>query len=57
MLKLVEPDDLWQGVLYLHLLALTFILGGQLAFGLAVVPILRRDPDCRRMRMVERRFG
>lgn len=47
----------WEAVLYLHLLAMTFILGGQLVFGLAVVPILRRDPDRERMRSVARRFG
>jgi uncharacterized membrane protein len=47
----------WQAVLYLHLLAMTFLLGGQLVFGLAVVPILRRDPERERMRAVARRFG
>jgi hypothetical protein len=47
----------WQTVLYLHLLAMTFLLGGQLVFGLAVVPILRRDADRERIRAVARRFG
>lgn len=49
----------WQVVLYLHLLAMTFFVGGQLVFGLAVVPILRGDPDPERTRMraVARRFG
>jgi putative copper export protein len=49
----------WQAVLYLHLLAMAFFVGGQLVFGLAVVPILRSDPDPERTRMraVARRFG
>ena len=49
----------WQAVLYLHLLAMAFFVGGQLVFGLAVVPVLRSDPDRERTRMraVARRFG
>ncbi|HET9152486.1 MAG TPA: hypothetical protein VFN85_00045 [Solirubrobacterales bacterium] len=49
----------WQAVLYLHLLAMAFFVGGQLVFGIAVVPILRGDPDPERTRMrgVARRFG
>lgn len=47
----------WQAVLYLHLLAMAFFVGGQLVFGLAVVPILRQDEDRTRMREVARRFG
>ena len=49
----------WQAVLYLHLLAMAFFVGGQLVFGIAVVPILRSDPDPERTRMrgVARRFG
>lgn len=49
----------WQGVLYLHLLAMAFFVGGQLVFGIAVAPILRGDPDPERTRMraVARRFG
>jgi uncharacterized membrane protein len=55
----VGEQDLWQAVLYLHLLAMAFFVGGQLVFGLAVVPVLRRDPDPERerMRAVARRFG
>jgi uncharacterized membrane protein len=51
--------DFWQAVLYLHLLAMTFFVGGQLVFGIAVVPVLRGDPDPERTRMraVARRFG
>lgn len=49
----------WQAVLYLHLLSMAFFVGGQLVFGIAVVPILRGDPDPERTRMraVARRFG
>jgi uncharacterized membrane protein len=49
----------WQAVLYLHLLAMAFFVGGQLVFGVAVVPVLRGDPDPERTRMraVARRFG
>lgn len=49
----------WQAVLYLHLLSMAFFVGGQLVFGIAVVPILRGDPDPERARMrgVARRFG
>jgi len=52
-------SDFWQAVLYLHLLAMAFFVGGQLVFGLAVVPVLRGDPDPERTRMraVARRFG
>ncbi len=53
----MSEHDLWQGVLYLHLLAMAFFVGGQLVFGIAVVPILRGDPDRERMRAVARRFG
>jgi uncharacterized membrane protein len=49
----------WQAVLYLHVLAMAFFVGGQLVFGIAVVPVLRGDPDPERARMrgVARRFG
>lgn len=53
----MSEHDLWQGVLYLHLLAMTFFVGGQLVFGIAVVPVLRGDPDRERMRAIARRFG
>jgi uncharacterized membrane protein len=51
--------DFWQAVLYLHLLSMAFFVGGQLVFGIAVVPVLRGDPDPERARMrsVARRFG
>lgn len=53
----MSEHDLWQAVLYLHLLAMAFFVGGQLVFGIAVVPVLRGDPDRERMRAIARRFG
>ncbi len=52
--------DFWQSVLYLHLLAMAFFVGGQLVFGIAVVPVLRgdeADSARERMRGIARRFG
>jgi putative copper export protein len=53
----MSEHDFWQAVLYLHLLAMAFFVGGQLVFGIAVVPVLRGDPDRTRMRAIARRFG
>src|SRR5215213_6831413 len=50
-------QDFWQAVLYLHLLAMAFFVGGQLVFGTVVIPILRHDPDPERMLALARRFG
>ena len=47
----------WQAVLYVHLLAMAFFLGGQLVVGLAIVPVERKNPDPERLRAVARRFG
>jgi uncharacterized membrane protein len=44
----------WDALLYLHLVAMAFLLGGQLLVA-ASVPVLRRDPDL--LRAVARRFG
>lgn len=44
----------WQIVLFVHLVAMAFFLGGQLLVGMAV-PVLRRDRDL--LRAVARRFG
>ncbi|HVW48543.1 MAG TPA: hypothetical protein VHA76_15915 [Solirubrobacterales bacterium] len=49
--------DGWRIVLYLHLLAMAFFIGGQLVFGLAVVPLLRGAEDRQTLRAVARRFG
>jgi uncharacterized membrane protein len=53
----MSEQDLWQGVLYLHLLAMAFFVGGQLVFAVAVVPVERAAPDRERMRAIARRFG
>lgn len=56
----MSTHDFWQAVLYLHLLAMAFFVGGQLVFGIAVVPVLRgdeADPQRERMRGIARRFG
>jgi len=53
----MSGHDFWQAVLYVHLLAMAFFVGGQLVFGLAVVPVLRGDSDRERMRAIARRFG
>jgi uncharacterized membrane protein len=47
----------WQAVLYVHLLAMAFFVGGQLVVGLALVPVERTNPDPERLRAVARRFG
>ena len=49
--------DFWQAVLYLHVLAMAFFVGGQIVFGIAVVPVERSSPDRERMRAIARRFG
>lgn len=53
----MSGHDFWQAVLYVHLLAMAFFLGGQIVFGVAVVPVLRGDSDRERMRAIARRFG
>jgi uncharacterized membrane protein len=53
----MSEHDFWQAVLYVHLLAMAFFVGGQLVFGLAVVPVLRGDADRGPMRAIARRFG
>jgi uncharacterized membrane protein len=47
----------WQAVLYLHLVAMAFFLGGQLMLASAVVPALRGEQDREQLRAVARRFG
>ena len=50
-------EGTWEVVLYLHLLAMAFFVGGQLFLAVAVVPVQRSDPDPERMRGIARRFG
>jgi putative copper export protein len=53
----INESDLWQGVVYLHLLAMAFFVGGQILLVAAVVPVERRHPDRERLRAIARRFG
>jgi uncharacterized membrane protein len=49
--------DLWQAVLFVHVLAVAFFVGGQLFIATAVVPVERLNPDPNRLRATVRRFG
>ena len=50
-------STLWQAILFLHLVAMAFFLGGQLLLAAAVVPALRGDENREQLRAVARRFG
>ena len=47
----------WNGVLWLHLLAMAFFVGGQLMLAAVVVPVLRGRENGAPMRAAARRFG
>ena len=53
----MSEGSLWQGVHYLHLLAMAFFVGGQLVVVLAVLPVERQLSDRMRLRAIARRFG
>ena len=53
----MSESGLWLGVLYLHLLAMAFFVGGQIVVAVAVVPVERQSPDPKRLRAITRRFG
>jgi uncharacterized membrane protein len=57
MAMLIAMTTFWRAVLYLHVLAMAFFVGGQLVFGVAVVPVLRDGEGLEKMRAVARRFG
>ena len=48
---------LWNGILWLHLLAMAFFVGGQLMLAAIVVPVLRGREEGVPMRAAARRFG
>ena len=49
--------DEWTVIRFLHVVALVFFVGGQLALAIAIVPVLRGREDDTAMRAVARRFG
>lgn len=46
-----------QVLLFLHVVAMAFFLGGQLMLAGTVVPVERSNPDPDRMKAIARRFG
>lgn len=47
----------WNGVLWVHLIAMAFFVGGQLMLAAVVVPVVRGVADGEPMRRAARRFG
>jgi putative copper export protein len=47
---------MWNAILFIHLIAMAFFVGGQLFIAAAVVPVLKGD-ESGKMQQVARRFG
>jgi uncharacterized membrane protein len=47
----------WNAVLWLHLLAMAFFVGGQLMLAAVLVPVMRGAEDRTPLRVAARRFG
>ena len=47
---------MWDAILFIHLIAMAFFVGGQLFIAAAVVPVLKGD-ESGKMQQVARRFG
>lgn len=52
-----RPVTFWNGVLWLHLLAMAFFVGAQLMLAVVVVPVLRGVGEGQPLRAAARRFG
>jgi uncharacterized membrane protein len=50
-------SQVWFVIRWLHLLAMTFFVGGQMMLAAVVVPVGRRSPDGESLRTIARRFG
>lgn len=53
----MSEADLWQVILYIHLLAMAFFVGGQIFLAAVVVPQFRREPGSLELAPIARRFG
>ncbi|MFN8130941.1 MAG: hypothetical protein U0R70_05265 [Solirubrobacteraceae bacterium] len=47
----------WDAVVWLHVIAMAFFVGGQLFLAAVVVPVERADPSRERLKAMARRFG
>ena len=50
-------SHVWFAIRWIHILAMSFFIGGQLFLAAIVVPVERRAPDRERLRTIARRFG